>query len=70
MRFNNETRSLYLETDADVAVKAGLLHIKNELNCPDIEVPHNSIKRLAAFASRSLSTVKRYSNMEREALEM
>ena len=43
----------------------------DRMNCPLDEAPHNSILEPTAFAGKCLSpTEKRYSNTEREQLEI
>ena len=51
---------LYLETDAPgVGLGGELQQIRDGMNCPQEEAPHNSILRLTAFASKSLSPVEK-----------
>ena len=60
MKFYNETKPLYLETDAS-GIGLG--------TCPKDTAPDNTMVRPIAFGSKSLtSTEWRYSNIEREAL--
>ena len=71
MKFYNETKPLYIETDASgVGLGATLLQTRSNTSCPKDEAPDNSILRLIEFPSKSLTRAKkkRYSNIEREAL--
>ena len=58
MKFYSETRPLYLDTDEfGVGLEVGLLQIREEVNCPQDEPPHNSTLIPTAFASKTLSTM-------------
>ena len=65
MRFYDETKPLYLETDASgVGLGAGLLQTRSSKSCCRDTAPYNSIFRPIAFVSKSLSNAeKRYSNI-------
>ena len=66
MKFYNETKPLYLETDAS---GVGLGMTRNGTSCIRDTAPDNNILRPITFASKSLSsTEKRYNNIERESL--
>ena len=69
MKFYDETKPLYTETDmSGVGQGATLLQTRSNTSCPKDEVPDNSLFRPTAVASKSLTGVeKRYSNTEREA---
>ena len=70
MKFYDETKPLYLETDVSgVGLGASLLQTRSSTSWLRDTVPYNSILRPIAFASKSLSsTEKKYSNIEREVL--
>ena len=70
MKVYNETKPLYLETDASgVGLGASLLQIRNDTSGPRDTVLDNNILWPIAFASKCLSSAeKRYSNIEREEL--
>ena len=70
MKFYDESRSLYIETDASGdGLEVALLQTRRSASCPRDEAPDNSILRPIAFVSGSLlCAVKRYSNREKEAL--
>ena len=70
MKFYNDTKPLYLETDASgVDLVAALLLTQEGTTCQKDMVPDNTILHLIAFASKSLMGAEhRYCNMEREAL--
>ena len=68
MKFNDETKPLYIEMDASiVGLEVMLLQTRNNTSCAKDEAPDLSIFRPIVFASKS-EAVKRYSNIEREAL--
>ena len=68
MRFYDETKPLYLETDTSaVGLGAGLLQAKSSTSCPTDEAPANSILRPIAFTSKSPIEHRTNSNKEREA---
>ena len=70
MKFYNDTKLLYLETDASgVGLGATLLQLCNNTMCQKDMAPDNTILHPIAFASKSLTGAEcRYSNIEREAL--
>ena len=70
MKFHDETKLLYIETDASgVGLGAALVQTRSNTSCPRDEVLDISILRPIAFSSKSLTRAeKRYSNIEREAL--
>ena len=70
MKFYDETKPLYIETDASgVGLGAALLQTRGNTSCHRDEAPDNSINRPILFSSNSLNREeKRYSNIEREAL--
>ena len=69
LKFYDESKPLYLETDASgVGLGAALLQTQEGMVCQKDIVPDNTILWPIAFASISLtSTECRYSNIEREA---
>ena len=70
MTFYNDTKPLYLETDASrVGLGAALLVLHKGTMCQKDIVPGNTILCPIAFASKSLTGAEcRYSNIEQEAL--
>ena len=70
MKFYDDTKLLYLETDASrVGIGAALLQTWEGTICQKDMVPDNTILYPIALASKSLTgTECRYSNIEREAL--
>ena len=72
MKFYEETKPLYIETDASgIALRAALLQTRGNTSCLMDGVPDNSILRPIAFASKILTSMEnRYRNIEREALSM
>ena len=70
MKFYNDTKLLYLETDASrVGLGAALLQLYSNTSCHKDMTPDNTILHPIAFASKSLTGAEqRYSNIEREAL--
>ena len=70
MKFYDETKPLYLETDTSrIALGAALLQTRDGTSCPKDSTPDNTILQPIAFASKSLtSTECRYRNIEKEAL--
>ena len=70
MTFYDDTKLLYLETDAsDVGLGAALLQLYNDTACQRGVAPDNTSLRSIAFASKSLTGAEwRYSNIEQEAL--
>ena len=68
MKFYDETKPLYLETDTSgVGLGASLLlQTTNGTSCPRHTAPYSNILQPITFASKSLSSAeKRYSNIER-----
>ena len=60
MKFCDETKSLYIETDASgLGLGATLLQTRNNTSCPKDEAPENSILRPIAFASKSLNRAEK-----------
>ena len=70
MKFYDDTKLLYLETDAlGVDLGAALLHLCNDTACQRDVAPDNTSLRPIAFASKSLTGAEqRCSNIEQEAL--
>ena len=70
MKFYDDTKLLYLETDASgVGLGAALLQLHNDTACQGEMAPDNTSLRPNAFASKSLTGAEqRYSNIEWEAL--
>ena len=70
MKFYDETKTLYLETDATkVGLGAILLQTRDGMTCPKCSTPDNTILQPIAFVSKSLTSADcRYSNIEWEAL--
>ena len=70
MKFYDDTKPLYLKTDASgVGLGAALLQTWEGATCQKDMVPDNTILHPIAFASKSLMDAEcRYSNIEREAL--
>ena len=57
MKFYDETKSLYIETDASgVGLEAAIVHIRSSTSCCRDEVPDISILRPTAFVSKRLSS--------------
>ena len=55
MKFYDETKPLYIETDASgVGLAAALLQTRSSTSCPRYESPDNSILGPIAFARKSL----------------
>ena len=69
MKFYDDTKLLYLETDASgISLGAALLWLRDNTNCPKDTAPDNTILHLTAFASKSLTGAEqRYSNIKHEA---
>ena len=70
MKFYNDTKLLYLETDVSgVGLEAALLQLHDNTTCQKGKVPDNTIPHPIAFASKSLTGAEqRYSNIQWEAL--
>ena len=70
MKFYDDTKLLYLETDAsEIGLGAVLLKLHDNTTCQKDMVPDNAILCPIAFASKSLTGAEqRYSNIEREAI--
>ena len=68
MKFYDETKPLYLETDeSGIGLGATLLQTRDGMTCSKDVAPDNTILRPIIFASKSLTSVDlRYSNTERE----
>ena len=70
MKFYDDTKPLYLETDASgVYLGAALLQLPDNTTCQKDVAPNNTILHPIAFASKHLTGAEqRYSNIKREAL--
>ena len=70
MKFYDETKPLYLETDASgIGLGATMLKTRDGITCSKDAAPDNTILRPIMFASKSLTSAEwRYSNIERETL--
>ena len=70
MKFYNDTKPLYLKTDASgIGLGAALLQLRENTTCQTHMAPDNTILCPIAFASKSLIGAEcRYSNIECEAL--
>ena len=70
MKFYDDTKPLYLKTDASVvSLGAALLQLRDNTNCPKDTPPDKTILCPIVFASKSLTGAeRRYSNIECEAL--
>ena len=70
MKYNENTKPLYLETDASgVGLGVALLQMHKGTACQKDGVPDNTTLHLIAFASKGLADAEcRYSNIQREAL--
>ena len=56
MKFYDDTKPLYLETDASgVSLGAALLQLRDNTNCPKDTAPDNTILCLIAFLSKCLT---------------
>ena len=67
MKFYDDAKPLYLETDASaVGLGAAMLQLHDNTMCHKNMVPDNTILHPIALASKSLTGAEwRYSNMER-----
>ena len=70
MKFYEDTKPLYLETDASgINLGAALLQLRNNINCPKDTAPDNTNLCPIAFVSKSLTGAEqRYSNIKHKAL--
>ena len=70
MKFYNETKPFYIETDASrIGLDATLLQTRDCMTCSKDVAPDNTILRPVASASKSLTSAEqRYSNIKREVL--
>ena len=70
MKFYDDTKPLYLETDAfGIGLGAALLQLWDNTDCQKGMAPDNTILCPITFAIKSLTGAEwRYSNIEREAL--
>ena len=56
MKFYDDTKLLYLETDASgISLGAALLQLRDNTNCPKDTALDNTILHPIAFASKSLT---------------
>ena len=56
MKFYDDTKPLYLETNASgISLGAALLQLRNNTNCPKDTAPDNTILHPIAFASKTLT---------------
>ena len=65
MKFYDDTKPLYLETDVSgISLGAALLQPRDNTNCPKDTVPDNTILHSIAFVSKNLTGAEqRYSNI-------
>ena len=70
IKFYDDTKLLYLETDASgIVLRAALVQCRDNMACQKGTAPDNTILCTIAFASKSLTGAQqRYSNIEHEAL--
>ena len=60
MKFYDETKPLYIETDASgVGLGAAFLQTRSNTSCPRDKVPDNSILRPTIFSSKNLTGQKK-----------
>ena len=67
MKFYDETKPLYLETDASwIGIGTTLLQTRDDTTCPKDTAPDNTILRPITFASKNLTSAElSYCNIER-----
>ena len=66
MMFYDKTRPLTLEREvSEVGLGAGLLQIRDEMNCPQDTASHSSLLKPIVSARKSLSSNVRYGNKQR-----
>ena len=72
LTFYDDTKQLYLETDASgIGLGAALLQIRDNTGCQKDTASDNTILCPIAFASKSLTgTEQRYSNIKHEVLRI
>ena len=70
MKFYDALKPLYLKKDVSgIDLGAGLLQVRQGMNCGHDEVPKNVTLHLTTFASKSLFSADcQYSKIEQEAL--
>ena len=52
----NESEPPYLETDtSEVDLEAGLLQVRDRMNCPKDKAPENTLPRPIAFTEKGLT---------------
>ena len=70
MKFYDDTKLLYLKTDASgISLGAALLQLRDNTTCQTHMVPDNTILHSITFASKSLMGMEsRYSNIKHEVL--
>ena len=70
MKFHNNNKLLYLETDASgIGLGAAILQLRDDTSCQTHMAPDNTILHPISFVSKSLmGTECRYSNIKCEAL--
>ena len=70
MKFYDDTKPLYLETDVSgIGLGAALLQLRGNMGCQKDTAPDNTILHPITFVSKSLTGAEqRYSNIEHEAL--
>ena len=65
VKYFDENESLYLKTDALGGLRAGLLQVRDKMNCPKDTTPDNTVLRPIAFTDKNLSSAQmHYSNNE------
>ena len=70
MKFYNERKPMYLETDVSrIGLSAALLQTRDGMTCPRDKAPNNTILKTIAFACINLTITEwRYSSIRKEAL--